>query len=182
MDQEEKSNMNGKIHYLVLGLLVIYGIALAAISYAVFNKNSSKVNTPSTVSNSVRQALESNAVKEVALSVDPTGKVTLDANGQTVGGFQGKLVLPYDAKLATLKAVVADKNAKVLLNKTEVDKATNQITISLVLIWENGLTPDQGVTIATLNVPATGLSFDQRFTKVIPFGLESGNLSIKFPI
>lgn len=179
MDQEERNKMSGKIHFLVLGLLVVYGVALAAVSYAVFNKNKTEVLPKSAA---VKNYLETNAVNEVSLDVDSTGRVTLDANGQTVGGFQGKLVLPYNPKFATLRAVVSDPAAKILLNKTEVDKTSNQITVSLVLVWEKGFSPEEAFTVATLNIPATGLTFDRRYTKVIPFGIDSGNLPIKFSI
>jgi hypothetical protein len=166
---------------MVVGLLVIYGAALAVVSYLVFNRGSKQMESVTPRTPEAAEMMVKNAPKEVEMAVDGLGNLVLDTKGQKIAGFEAKMNMPYSPQLAGLKAFISDPAAKIILNKTDVNKKSGLVTVSLMVTWENGLLAPREVTLATFGMPVPSVTFDRKFTKVFPFG-DEGVLPIRVSI
>ncbi len=168
--------MNKKSSRLILILLILYGVALAGVSWYVFSPAKKAVVQPK-----LPAIVDSAAVKIVGSS---DGKVYLNTGREKINVVQIVLIFPYRSDLGTLKAEILPKNLTVVQNKVSFDKNQNKIILAIGAYAQNGFqlpTESLFLSLTVNGKPLVGVkpSLDYNLSRMI--SLDKGiNLPLIF--
>ena len=154
-----------KTKLVIYGLLLLYGVALVAVSFYVFNP------TKKTISPPVQKVVQSLA----GLSVTSDGSIVFTPPKDKVSVIQLSLVLPYKDSLKNIKGSFVMSGMNPFYNKTVVDKTNNKITVDLAAYSLEGVLITVPTVIAKLDLAGnqSGLTFNQAQTKIMTLGSDT---------
>lgn len=158
--------MNKKSFRLILILFILYGVALAGVSWYVFFPTKKIVSLPKP---------QTNTAVKIDGGVD--GKIFLDTGKEKVNVVQIVLTFPYRNDLEKLKAEIIPKDLIIMQNKVSVDKNLNQIVLAIGAYAQNGFQlPSQSLFLnLTINgKPLTNIkpSLDYSLSRMISLDKE----------
>jgi hypothetical protein len=177
--------------FIVIILLIVYGVALALVSYKIFN-NQNKVIVQSRPPEEIDSGDFPQAMEKVLTSKAPDLNLRLKSNGEIlltsygqekINVAQFSVEIPYSEEMRRAKGEMLIPGFNNFYNQTVVDDAKQKITVNMA-----GYTLGPGfnsskspsvvarITLDGKPLSLTNLKFNRSNTKVIGVGVPGGLL------